>query len=273
MTMSLLDSHVHVVDLSRPEGVAWPAADSPLYRSASVGDLAALYSGDGLSGCIVVETSRRDVDDNWLVALASTDSRVRGVVLNLRPDEPGFAGRLDRALLSDRFVGIRLRPIADYDLSSPRLISSLARVADAGKTVEFGAPTVEQKRQFAALAERLPELRLILDHGGHPPAQDDAIKEWQDGIRQIAASDNAVCKVTCGDRRVFESLLSAFGANRLLYGSNWPVSGFSAVTMAQRLEELRDFAGHDAPAFFSANAECVYGLITAAAGGISRESR
>jgi len=269
--MHLLDSHVHVVDLSRPEGVVWPAVDSPLYRNASLEDLAALYSGAGLSGCIVVETSRRDVDDDWLVTLASEQPLVSGVVLNLRPDKPGFAERLDRALESDRFVGIRLRPIADYDLLSRRLIDNLARMADAGKTVEFGAESAEQKRQFAALADRLPELRLILDHGGHPPGHGEALAEWQKGIQEVAARANTAAKMTGGDQPVFDHLANAFGTDRLLYGSNWPVS--AATSMQQRLDTLHGFAGTDAPAFFAANAERVYDLATAAGGGTSPESR
>ena len=272
--MNIIDSHLHFVDPSRPEGVVWPPVDSPLHRSASPDRLMTLYSGAALSGCVVVETSRRDLDDEWLMATAAKEPLVRGVVLNLRPDDGGFAERFDRALQSDRFVGIRLRPIADYDLSSRRLFDNLKRMAAAGKTVEFGASTAGQKRQFADLAGSLPELRLILDHGGHPPgdndAGDDAIAKWRGGIRQIAALGNTVCKMTGGGRRVFDGLASAFGTDRLLYGSNWPVYEPTATGMQQRLDTLRGFAGSDAPAFFADNAERVYGLAKAAAAGTSR---
>lgn len=265
---SLLDSHVHFVDPSRPEGLVWPAPDSPLYRPALPSDLAAVYGGRPPSGCIAVETSRRESDDRWLLQLAAREPLVRGVVLNLQADLRDFEVRLENALEHDNFVGIRLRPIADYDLSSGLLKDNLQRLGDAGKTVEFGARSGAQKAGFERLANSLPNLLFILDHAGHPPSSPDAsFCAWQTGIREIALQPNTVCKVTgiaARSERIFARLMETFGERRLLYGSNWPVCALSAQEMTANLACLTRFAGDAATALFSANAERAYRLDEAA---------
>ncbi|MEM8815151.1 MAG: amidohydrolase family protein [Pseudomonadota bacterium] len=264
---SLLDSHVHFVDPSRPEGLVWPASDSPLHRSLLPPDLAAAYGERSPSGCIAVETSRRETDDQWLLQLAAREPLVRGVVLNLQADLHDFEVRLENALRHDKFVGIRLRPIADYDLSSGLLKDNLRRLGDAGKTVEFGAQSGAQKAEFERLANSLPDVLFILDHAGHPPSPDAAFRAWQTGIRKIGMQPNTVSKVTgiaAGSERVFATLMETFGEHRLLYGSNWPVCALSVQEMTANLECLTRFAGDAAAALFSANAERAYKLDEAA---------
>ena len=166
--MRIFDSHVHLFDPEQPGGIVWPADDSSLYRPTMPSDLVAASKPLDVTECIAVETSRRPIDDQWLLKLADKTPMISGVVLNLQPDLPGFETRLDAALESDKFVGIRLRPIERYDLSAATLLSSFSLLEKSGKTVEFGAKTNEQKSALADLAERHSGTSWILDHFGHP---------------------------------------------------------------------------------------------------------
>ena len=250
--MQILDSHVHFFDPMRPEGIRWPDAASPLCRPTFPSDLVAAMDPHPLSGCIAVETSRRPQDDQWLLDL------------NLQPDKPGFEERLDRASESSKFVGIRLRPIEQYDLSSTTLLRSLRYLARHGKSVEFGAKSPGKKKEFAYLAGKYPDVTWILDHCGHP--QGVSIDEaWRAGITEIASVTNVVSKMTglggplAEWRGTLDVLVELFGTERLLYGSNWPVSTL-VDDCGNKIFAFSEYFGSDPEGFFFANTMCAYGL-------------
>lgn len=258
--MQVFDSHVHFIDPERPEGVVWPAESGPLRRELLPIDRQQAANGYELSACIAIETSRRPADDQWLLDLTLNEPIVIAAVLNLQPDKAGFESRLEAASKYKGFVGIRLRPIEEYDLSSDLLHRSFALLQKMQKTVEFGATNGATKRRFAELATKYPEMHWILDHCGHPHFDGWPEEAWLRDMRQIAALPNVATKVTVaeGDPESFRPTLQAlkdmFGVERLLYGSNWPVSKVDTVQF------LMDFFGADAGAFFSDNARRVYDL-------------
>ena len=262
--MQILDSHVHFFDPTRPEGIHWPDPASPLHRPTFPSDLVAAMNPHPPSGCIAVETSRRTQDDQWLLQLSTGEKLIKGVVLNLQPDRPGFGERADRASESRKFVGIRLRPIEQYDLSSATLHRSLRYLARLGKSVEFGAKSPGKKKAFAYLAGKHPDLTWILDHCGHP--QSGSVDEaWRAGIAEIASVTNVLTKVTglAGPlvewRATLDVLVESFGTERLIYGSNWPVSTL-AGNYDNNILAFSEYIGSDSEGFFSANAMCAYGI-------------
>lgn len=268
--MQILDSHVHFVDTSREEGVVWPPADSLLLRSWTPTDFEQANSMHASARCVAVETSRRAADDDWLLRLADSDDRIAGVVLNLQPDETGCEERLRTALASEKFVGIRLRPIEHYDFADTVLQQNLALLGNASKTIEFGAKTDALKDQFVHLAQQFDGSTWILDHCGHPPLDCLPDKTWLDTMQGIATCPNTLAKVTALPQdpahagSVLEALLEMFGPERLLYGSNWPVCtldkpAYSVVDLGTEV------FGRDAAAFLSKNARRCYGLTSAAA--------
>ncbi|MEM7611609.1 MAG: amidohydrolase family protein [Pseudomonadota bacterium] len=269
--LCILDSHVHFCDLARPEGVVWPEANSSLFRTMLPSDWLAAMQPRNAYGCIAVETSRRPEDDEWLLALAQREPLVRGVVLNLQPDNPGFSERLGPICQAEAFVGIRLRPIVHYDLAADTLRDSLALLHELQKTIEFGARDSTHKRQFAELASAYPNTTWILDHCGHPtaPARNDT--DWKRAMADIAARSNTVVKISglAGEidtwRATFDYLLELFGPTRLLYGSNWPVSTLHEAE-EDRIGTFARWLGNDRHAFLVGNAARVYGVAPSDAG-------
>lgn len=240
----MIDSHVHFFDPTRPEGLVWPSVGTGLLRSTLPANLLAAAGGKEIEGVIAVETSRRFEDDLWLLELAAREPLIRGVVLNLQPDLPDFEQRFSVAVCSEYFCGIRLRPIADYDLNSPILRKSIARLSDAGCTVEFGAKSSRERSAFVELAGMFPQTDWILDHCGHPDLGAKYLAaDWLESMQRISELSNASIKVTnpfgltseLNTRSIAESCKSLmtevfrmFGHQRLMFGSNWPVCSLSA---------------------------------------------
>jgi len=258
--VNIIDSHVHFFDAGRSEGIVWPATDSPVYgfgmampeqRLERAGD-------DPVKGLIAVETSRRAIDDRWLQALSNSEQMILGAVLNLQPDQSGFSARFEAACSSPKFVGVRLRPIAEYDLGSRELEQNLRLLEQQGKTIELGAPDPGLKSAFAEMATALPATRLILDHAGHPQADSHTDEAWLASMRKIAACPNVFVKVTTpgGEfeswRATLDVIARLFGSERLIYGSNWPVS------RVENIVELKDYFRDDSAAFFYDNARTAY---------------
>lgn len=258
--MNIIDSHVHFFDAGRTEGIVWPAPDTPVYGSgrAMPGQRLESVSADPFAGVIAVETSRRAIDDRWLQALSDVDQTILGAVLNLQPDQSGFSARFEEARSSAKFVGVRLRPIAEYDLSSRALQKNLQLLEQRGKTIELGAPDPGLKSSFAELAAGFPDTCLILDHAGHPQSDSHTDKSWLRSMRKIAACPNVFVKVTAlrGELDAWQALLDVlvelFGFDRLIYGSNWPVSEVANIA------QLKSYFGGKAEAFFHDNACTAY---------------
>jgi L-fuconolactonase len=235
----MIDSHVHFIDPNRPGGLEWPAAGSPLMRVFMPADFVEACGGRYLDGVVAIETSRRFVDDVWLLDLASREPLIRGVVLNLQPDQSGFDERLALAQSNPKFRGVRLRPIADYDLASDELRKSLAILSASGKTIEFGAHSAALKVRFAKMASEFRESNWILDHAGHPAlGRAGPTLDWINSMKPVAEQPNIFVKVTnpydyaAKGTHPFieeafgllaESLENLFGVDRLVFGSNWPV--------------------------------------------------
>jgi L-fuconolactonase len=237
----VIDCHTHFYDPSRPQGVPWPPkGDARLYRRVLPADYEALARPLGVTGTVVVEASEWLEDNQWVLDLAAREPFIVGLVGNLKVGDDAFAGRLQRFAGNPLFRGIRIRGSDMRRLGDPAVRRDLRRLADHDLALDVnGGP--ELLPSIVQLANDLPVLRLIIDHvsnvridGGTPP------REWLDGMARAAAFPNVFCKVSGlvegGGRRggaprnlsfyrpVLDHVWRNFGEDRVIYGSNWPVS-------------------------------------------------
>lgn len=277
--MDIIDAHVHFLDTARPEGLLWPPADSALFQEFMPGDLQTEAGDLTLAGCVLIETSNRANDNDWMLQLFDQSPLVLGVVANLDPESDEFSERLLKLLQHPGFCGLRIRPIDSYDLESQQLRRNLQQLAEHGKTIELGAITVDRLHDYANLAMAIPGLRCILDHMGHPAmhaARPEA--EWLAAIQAFSDQENTYCKLSglmsfpiqcpAPSQLEFylpwlEALFDFFGPDRLVYGSNWPPAKLAGSYYTQ-FSLLRSFfaaKGKTAAAgFFSGNARRLYRL-------------
>ncbi|MCY4544258.1 MAG: amidohydrolase family protein [Gemmatimonadetes bacterium] len=233
----IVDTHTHFYDPSRPQGVPWPDRGDPfLYRRIMPDDFKRKALSEGVTGTVVVEASAWVEDNQWVLDLAEADPFLLGLVGHLEPPDRGFESDLDRFACHDLFYGIRLgkAPVDD-----PVYLRALEQLAAHDLTLDLLVGK-EWLPGVAACAARFPGLRIVLNHLAHVPVTggrpDD---EWASGIKSAAAHPNVFCKISgmvelaqdtpppedpAYYRPVLDVLWHAFGEDRLLYASNWPVS-------------------------------------------------
>jgi L-fuconolactonase len=251
----VIDTHTHFYDPSRPEGVPWPPKnDALLHRKVHPEEHRHLAAPHGVSGTVVVEASPWVEDNQWLLDLADREPWILGVVGQLEPGHESFRKHLERFAAHPRFRGIRIGVWRqDHRLSDASVQDDLKRLINADLSLDINCGH-DRLQAVAQLATALPDLRMIVNHvanvridGKEPPS------DWVHAIRAVARHDNVHCKfsglVEGTGRRGGEAPLDpavyvpvtkvvweAFGPNRLVYGSNWPVSAhFTPYAQVQSL--------------------------------------
>lgn len=271
-----IDCHTHFYDPTRPEGVPWPGKGTPLYRPVLPKHLRALKTFRPVTGTVIVEASPRVEDNAWLLELAKDDPFVVGIVGNLEPGSPTFAKDLERFAANPLFRGIRISEKTLEKLLQEGALRDLQLLADRDMALDVngGAAVV------ARLAARMPALRIVLNHTGHAPVTAAGpTAAWSEAIRAAAEHPNLFCKIShlvrsaaheakapgTSDldfyRPYLDVVWNAFGQDRVIYASNWPVSeSISDYETLQRIPLLYAFEkGDDATRkFCSLNAKQAY---------------
>ncbi len=239
-----VDAHVHLWD-PRLLDIAWlrdlPALDRPVLEA----EYAGAARPSGIVDAVLVEAA---VDDesleselSWIRRHVGEQGLVSGGVVGWRP--AGDAGRtrgwLDLLADASGIVGVRevLHP-ADHGRAAP---SAAARIAAAGEAGDRGlvvdvCARPDQLDAVRTLAAAVPGTRIVLDHLGRPRASEPVDPIWRADIERLAALPNVHVKISalieCAEgapwtAASFEpfiaTVLEAFGADRSLWGSNWPV--------------------------------------------------
>lgn len=240
--LDLIDCHTHFYDPSRKEGVPWPGKGSPLYRTVLPRDLRALKQYVPVTGTVIVEASPRLEDNEWLLSIAKDDPFVVGIVGHVDPGTPEYAANIKRLAANPLFRGIRVgsnvvtKALDKNDFADFKLLAELDLVLDVN-----GGP--DTPGIVAKLAAKLPELRIIQNHIGNVKITKDAPPaDWAAGIRAAAEHKNVYCKISAlveganRDKTIppskdvefyrpyIDVVWNAFGDDRVIYGSNWPVS-------------------------------------------------
>lgn len=242
-----VDAHHHVWDLSvRDQDWITGSALAPLRRNFTLADLAPEARAAGVDRTVLVQTVTVAEETPEFLALAEEHPLVAGVVGWTDLTEPGVAETLARlrALPGGAHLrGIRHQVQGEPDpewLLRADVRRGLAAVADAGLVYDL----VVLPRQLPACARAAaahPGLTFVLDHLGKPPIASGALEPWASQVRALAALPNTVCKLsgmvteadwatwTPADVRPYADIvLDAFGPERIMFGSDWPVCTLAA---------------------------------------------
>jgi L-fuconolactonase len=239
----IVDTHTHFYDPTRPQGVPWPPKDDAvLYRSVLPDEFERLARPLGVTGTVVVEASAWLEDNQWVLDLAARERIIVGLVGHLKPGRPGFEQDLARFAAQPLFRGIRtglwgvtMAP------DEPEFVRDLGRLAERDLALDVLVGP-EQLDVVSRLATAVPDLRMVVDHcanvriDGRPPPE-----VWVAGMRGLTRHRNVHMKVSGlveGSGRVgqhapaelpfycpvLDVIWEALGEDRVIYGSNWPVS-------------------------------------------------
>ncbi|MFE2100655.1 amidohydrolase family protein [Streptomyces sp. PTD9-10] len=252
-----VDAHHHVWDLSvRDQDWIRGPELQPLRRNFTLADLEPEARAAGVDRTVLVQTVTVPEETPELLALAAGHDLVAGVVgwADLtRPDLADELARLRELPGGAYLKGIRHQVQGEPDpqwLLRADVRRGLAAVADAGLVYDL----VVLPRQLPACADvaaYLPQLVFVLDHLGKPPIASGELEPWAAAVRALAGLPNTVAKlsglVTEADpaswatddlRPYAETALEAFGPDRLMSGSDWPV-----CTLAATYTQVHDITG------------------------------
>jgi L-fuconolactonase len=219
----------------------WTASHPLIHRSFAFEELRPSLAAHELDATVVVQTLAVADETPELLALAAAEPMVAGVVGWADLTDPGVGDRLAELLAApggDRLVGIRHLVQDEEDprwLCRPDVRRGLAAVGAAGLVYDL----LVRPPQLPAAVETvsaLPDVRFVLDHAGKPAIARGELSPWRGEIRALAAQPNTAVKlsglITEADHAAWTveqlkpygaTLLDAFGADRVMFGSDWPV--------------------------------------------------
>jgi len=242
----VVDTHTHFYDPTRPQGVPWPTQGTRLYRPVLPADWLAQAEPHGIRQTVVVEASKWVEDNQWILDLAAQEKSIVGFVGHLDPADTAFDAYLRRFAADPLFRGVRWSGAAlmKPELKSMVLVGAKS-LADHGLELDVNGPP-EALLAVADLALAVPDLRLVINHLGSSGDPQSLKPAWREGTRVVAKCPNVWMKVSALVEQVkgaegaaptdvsyylpiLDYLWQNFGSDRLIYGSNWPVSDRGAT--------------------------------------------
>jgi L-fuconolactonase len=233
----IIDAHQHFWNPARGD-YGWLKPDNPIHRVFAPADLRPLMTEAGVDATILVQAAPTPAETDYMLGIARDTPWVLGVVGWIDLLAPDAVSEVRRRASDPLFLGVRpmLQDLPDPDwILQSALAPALEAVAAEG--LVFDALILShQIAAIAELARRHPQLAIMLDHGAKPRLGDaDAMLNWARAMEKLAAMPNVTCKVSgllteltsSGTRddvaRAAGVLFDLFGADRLVWGSDWPV--------------------------------------------------
>jgi L-fuconolactonase len=273
----VIDSHQHFWRFN-PVRDAWITEEmSAIRRDFLPEDLEPELDANGVDATIAVQADQSEAETEFLLGLAEGNRRIAGVVgwVDLRASD--VEERLAHFSRFKKLRGVRHVAQAEADdfLVGQEFVRGVGRLAAFGLTYDI----LIYPRQLPAAIElvgKLPEQKFVVDHLAKPEMKGKKLEPWASLIREIAASPNVYCKlsgmVTEADWKnwkpsdfepYLEVVFDAFGGERLMFGSDWPVC-LVAGSYARAKNIVESYVDRNSPAaksaIFGENAESFYHL-------------
>ena len=251
--MKIIDTHQHLWDLEQ-FSYSWTPNQPALNRSFELNDYYEATRDLTISKSVHVEA---DVDEEFILgetlhvlSLARNDDNpIAGVVAAARPEYDDFREYINRIAGHRSLKGLRriLHTEPDELSTTTTFVENVKSLEDFGLTFDI-CVLARQLPRAIDLVKQCPNVNFILDHCGNPNLRSDAeekeFERWREGLREIAAFPNVVCKVSGivvntdlsaptrwsaeTLRPAVEHVIACFGWDRVMFGSDWPVCTLAA---------------------------------------------
>ena len=276
-----LDAHQHFWDRSNTQfDYAW--LDLPQHEKIASSflpqDLAPHLAEAGIHRSIFVQSQHNLEENRWAIRLAEENDFLAGVVGWVDLASEAVEDQLAEFKDHPKFVGIRHithdEPDDDFIIRDDILrgLKVLEKHAVPFDLLFF----VKHLHHAATLARQLPSLPMVIDHLAKPKIKDGRTDNWIDNLRAAAACDNIYCKLsgmiteadwqqwTAADLKPYvQEALDAFGPDRLMFGSDWPVcllAGSYRQVHEALLEALGPISDDERDKIFGETAATFYGI-------------
>ncbi|MEJ2883687.1 amidohydrolase family protein [Pedobacter sp. GR22-6] len=277
--MLRIDAHQHFWNYD-PLRDSWITEEMQLLRNDfRPADLEPILQQFNFEGCVVVQSDQSALENDFQLRNAEANPFIRGIVgwVDLQADD--LEAQLAKLKENQILKGFRhiLQGETDRALMlRPAFRNGISLLNDFGFTYDL-LVLPDQLKYAAELAAEFPEQAFVLDHMAKPEIKLQKIQTWQEDMEALSTLKNVYCKVsgmvTEADWKnwkpadltpYLDVVFGAFGAERLMYGSDWPVS-LLAASYGQWLALLQDYVGprlntHEQELFWGGNASKFYDL-------------
>ena len=236
-----IDAHQHFWNLQRTEYPWLTPALGPLYRTFEPEELAPQIRAAGIHKTVLVQAANSYEDSDYMLELAQKNEWIGGVVGWVPLDDALQAGRkLEQYAKNSTFKGVRHlihdEPNPDWVIR-PEVIEGLKVLASFDLSFDVVAVFPNHLKHVPTLAEKVPNLKMVIDHLAKPPMKERLVEPWATQMAQAAQYPHVFAKISglntaansenwsADDFRPYVDVaFEQFGANRLMFGSDWPVA-------------------------------------------------
>lgn len=251
----IIDSHQHFWQY-HPVKDAWITDDMKVIQQDFLpADLWPLLQANQVQGCVAVQADQSEAETAFLLQLAQQHEWIKGVVgwVDLRAEN--IEERLQYFAQHKKLKGFRHIVQAEQDpdfLLGAHFCRGIEQLAIHGFTYDL-LIVPHQLAQALVFVKKFPQLRIVIDHLAKPDFKQADLAQWEKGIRALADCPNVYCKlsgmVTEADWQhwkledfvhALNVVTEAFGTDRLLFGSDWPVC-LLAANYSQCIQIVKDY--------------------------------
>ena len=275
---AIIDSHQHFVDIDRFDYYWMSPATSQLRRNFLPNDLSPSLETCGVEQTVVVQAHPSLEETRYLAQLADSHAFIGAIVASVDLTDPKIDVTLEELSSYTKVKAVRHQRAEDETgnwFLNEDVIRGLTAVARSGLAYDM-LIRPQHLSSVPRMMERIPQLRLVIEHMAKPPIASKQLEPWAKDLSAVAENPSIFCKVsalateanhsnwTVEDLKPYVQHAScAFGIERLMWGSDWPVCLLAASyerVMESSLEAMGSLNPREKALFLGENARSFYGL-------------
>jgi L-fuconolactonase len=276
MNVSRIDSHQHFWHYEPTKHVWMDDRMGIIKQDFLPADLLPNLKGCGLDGCVAVQANQAEIENEFLLKLAAENDFIKGIVgwVDLRAEN--VSERLEYYQQFSKIKGFRHvihdEPELDFMLGK-NFMNGVSKLNNYGYTYDI---LIFEKHlpNTIHFIEALPNQPFVIDHIAKPLIKDQIMEDWATHIKKAGNLKNVYCKISAMTTeanwqnwaktdftKYLDVVVEAFGTERIMYGSDWPVCQLAASYEAQ-FDIVQDYFSNFSQAeqdnFFGGNAKKFY---------------
>jgi len=238
----IVDTHLHIWDIENGNYPWLIPAYGPIYRTFQITEAGVHVENANVDKAVLVQAMDSYEDTEYMFAAAERKDFVAGVVGWVPLENPDEAGKkLEAFTKKSVFKGMRHLIHEEEDKAwvvRDAVIEGLKVLASFNLPFDVVAVFPNQLEHVPTVGEKIPDLKMVIDHLAKPPQDPDQYKIWQAQMKAAAENPNVYAKIsglntttsdfanwTADDIKPnIDFAFEIFGADRLMFGSDWPVA-------------------------------------------------